>query len=86
MLLSLQQHEEANGGEEPGIRLSAISKDVGMSAEVLLPLCRRLEKSGLIRTLQRDTFGDNQVALTEAARQLLSAPGDVELVARLRSI
>lgn len=85
VLRSLQKLEDAKGGGgQPGIRLSAIGDDIGMSAEVLLPLSRVLESAQLVRTLERNTFGDNLVTLTEDARQLLAADS-VELLRRLRS-
>jgi hypothetical protein len=57
-----------------------------MSAEVLVPLCRRLESSGLVRILQWDTVGDHQVVLTDDARQLLSTTSEAALLERLRSV
>jgi hypothetical protein len=86
VLLSLQRHEGTSGAEEPGTRLFAIGREVGMSAEVLVPLCRRLESSGLVRILQWDTVGDHQVVLTDDARQLLSTTSEAALLERLRSV
>lgn len=85
VLRSLQQHEQAENAQESGTRLSVISSDLGMSAEVLLPLSRNLENMGMLRTLERSTFGDNRVALTDKAREMLSANDDVELLQQLRS-
>ena len=86
VLLALQRQEETSGDEEPGTRLFTIGREVGMSAEVLVPLCRRLESSGLVRILQWDTVGDHEVVLTDDAKQLLSTVSEASLLERLRSV
>jgi hypothetical protein len=85
VLRSLQQHEQEKGGEQPGVRLSEISTELGMSAETLLPLCRRLEGIGMVRTLETNSFGDNRVTLTDRATELLSTNDEVALLRELRS-
>jgi hypothetical protein len=84
VLKSLQKHEQEKGGQQPGVRLSEISTDLGMSAETLLPLCRSLESIGMLRTLERSTFGDNEVTLTDRATQLLSTNDEVALLRQLK--
>jgi hypothetical protein len=84
-LLALQKHETEKEDQQSGTLLSQISSDIGMSAEVLLPLSRRLEDMGMLRTVKRSSFGDNHVILTDKARQLLTTNDEVELLQQLRS-
>lgn len=73
----------AQKGEETPIRLSDISEELKMGAEVLVPLARKLEKLGLVATLERSSFGDNCVKLTSEATKLLEEPDRVVLMERL---
>jgi hypothetical protein len=57
--------QESAKGEGTGIRLSAVAEETQMTAEVLLPLARRLETQGLLETHESNAFGDNLVSLTQ---------------------
>jgi hypothetical protein len=83
VLEAIRRLEESQGGDHPGARLSACSKEVGMAGDVLIPLARRLEAMGLLETKETDSFGDNLVTVTDAGIQLLDAPQPDAILRRM---
>lgn len=69
ILEAIQRLENDKGDQ--GVRLSDVAEETGMSAVLLLPMARRLEKGDLLEVLDRTSFGDDSVRLTPFARKLL---------------
>ncbi len=83
LLETIRRIETEKGGDHPGALLSECAKQIGMSGEVLIPLSRRLEDAGLVKTLKSDDFGNNLVTRTDAADQLLGSSDPIRALTSL---
>jgi hypothetical protein len=54
-------------GNPDGVRLFDAGREIGMTADVLIPLARRLESVGLLFVEEPDAVGDDLVTLTDEA-------------------
>ena len=83
VVLAAVQTLDAGPPARTGVRLSEISNQVQMAADVLIPLARRLESAGALKTLESDSFGDLLVTLTDEGARLLTPEASSELIQRI---
>lgn len=71
-------------GEKEGVRLRSVIETTQMTPEILVPLCRKLVRSGLLVRIEEDPFGNDAVELTPDGLKIVRTPVRIpELMERM---
>ncbi|HEY7280397.1 MAG TPA: hypothetical protein VID47_02280 [Actinomycetota bacterium] len=66
-----------------GAQLSEVAEQIGMGADVLIPLARRLTEAGMLQVIESTAFGDQTVTVTPEGIRLLDEGATRELIERV---
>ena len=62
----MRRREESG---ETEVRLSTLAEDIGVTADLLLPVSRTLVAAGLVNLRDANAFGDGTISTTDLAQK-----------------